>query len=170
MVLRADAQRNLDRLLAAARECFAERGIDVSVDEVARRAGVGHGTAFRHFPTKDALVSAVIRKELEELIELADEALLDPDPGAGFERYFRAMAAAYGKNQGLVEGFKRCIETEQAQALLAGAARLVERAQACGAVRPELDADDVLALIKPASEYPDVILAGLRPEAASISR
>ena len=60
MTLRADAQRNLDRLLEAAAECFAEQGVDASIDEIARRAGVGHGTVFRRFATKDALLAAIL--------------------------------------------------------------------------------------------------------------
>jgi AcrR family transcriptional regulator len=59
-VLRADAQRNLNRVLEAATEAFAEFGADVSVDEIARRAGVGHATVFRRFPTKEALIAAVV--------------------------------------------------------------------------------------------------------------
>ena len=64
MTLRADAQRNLDRLLDVAGECFAEQGLDVSVDEIARRAGVGHGTVFRNFPSKDDLVIAVLNERI----------------------------------------------------------------------------------------------------------
>ena len=67
MTLRADAQRNLDRLLEAAAECFAEQGVDASVDEIARRAGVGHGTVFRRFPTKDALLAAVLATQMLQL-------------------------------------------------------------------------------------------------------
>ena len=65
--LRADARRNLDRLLEAASECFAEQGLDASIDEIAKRAGIGHGTVFRRFPTKEALLVAVIRERLHEL-------------------------------------------------------------------------------------------------------
>ena len=62
--MRADAKRNLDRVIDAACECFAAGGVDVSIDEVARRAGVGHGTVFRRFPTKEALLDAVLGKEM----------------------------------------------------------------------------------------------------------
>ena len=66
--LRADAQRNLDRLLGAASECFSEQGVHASVDEIARRAGVGHGTVFRRFPTKDLLLEAVLARELDRML------------------------------------------------------------------------------------------------------
>jgi AcrR family transcriptional regulator len=165
-MLRADAQRNLDRLLGAACECFAERGLEVSVDEIARRAGVGHGTVFRRFPTKDALVTAVVLRELESLVEATEAALAEPDAGAGFERFFRTAAAAYGRNRALIEGFERCVEVPQLIAFKDAARRLVRRAQKAGAVRRNLSADDVLALVPAASRYPDVILAGLRPPAA----
>jgi len=166
MVLRADAQRNLDRLLEAAGECFSEQGIDCSVDEVARRAGVGHGTVFRRFPTKEALLQAVIARELDRFADLAEEALADPDPGLGFERFFRAVAEAYGRNRALVEGFDHCAELPQKIALGERAERLVRRAQKAGALRRDLRSADVFALVPAASRYPDVILAGLRPTPA----
>jgi AcrR family transcriptional regulator len=165
-MLRADAQRNLDRLLGAASECFAERGLEVSVDEIARRAGVGHGTVFRRFPTKDALVTAVVLHELEGLVAATDAALADPDPGSGFEQFFRAVAAAYGRNRALIDGLDRYDEMPQLVAFKSAARGLVRRAQKAGAVRRDLDADDVLALVPAASRYPDVILAGLRPPGA----
>jgi AcrR family transcriptional regulator len=167
VTLRADAQRNLDRLLSAAGECFAERGLDASVDEIARRAGVGHGTVFRRFPTKDALLTAVLGRELERLHEAAEEALADPDPGAGFERFFRAAAGAYGRNRALLEAVDRFGELPPKLALEDAASRLVRRAQRAGVVRRDLGVEDVLALVPAASRYPDVILAGLRSPAAT---
>src|SRR3954466_6557972 len=73
--LRADAQRNLERILVAAREAFAERGLDVGVEEIARRAGVGKATFFRRFPTKEALVHAVYEGFVTEVEEAVDRAL-----------------------------------------------------------------------------------------------
>src|SRR5260370_39755037 len=98
--LRADAQRNLDRLLQAAGECFAESGLDASVDEIARRAGVGHGTVFRRFPTKDALIAAVIDANVRELTVVAEECHTEV---GGFERLIRTSATSYPQNQSLVE-------------------------------------------------------------------
>src|SRR5437868_5777618 len=85
--LRADAQRNLGRVLDAAAEVFAERGPDASVDEIARRAGVGHGTVFRRFPTKESLVAAVMCRRLEEITAAAEDLLEQPDAGEAFERF-----------------------------------------------------------------------------------
>jgi AcrR family transcriptional regulator len=162
--VRADAQRNLDRLLEAAGECFAADGLDVSIDEIARRAGVGHGTVFRHFPTKDALVEAVLAKELTRLAEVAGEALEDPDPGAGFERFFRAVAAGYARSRALVEGIELCRELPAKVALERSAKRLVREAQKAGTLRSDLSADEIFELVPAASRFPDVILDGLRPQ------
>jgi AcrR family transcriptional regulator len=161
MTLRADAQRNLDRLLDAAGECFAESGVDASVDEIARRAGVGHGTVFRRFPTKDALVAAVIDGHVRALTALAEEVRSEP---GGFERFVRA-AAAIAQNRALIEGINRCRHTPQVEALAAAAEKLVRCAQSAGEVRRDVDVEDVLALIPTASRYPNVILDGLRPPA-----
>ena len=87
--LRADAQRNLGRVLEAAAEVFAERGPAASVDEIARRAGVGHGTVFRRFPTKDALMYAVIERHVAQLSAMAEEALASDDPGEAFFDFVR---------------------------------------------------------------------------------
>jgi len=165
--LRSDAQRNLDRLLGAACECFAERGLHASVDEIARRAGVGHGTVFRRFPTKDALLAAVLGRELDGLVAAAEDGLAEPDAGVGFERFFRAAAAAYGRNRALLEGIERCRTLPQARALKEAGERLVRRAQKAGALRRDLSAQEVFELVPAASRFPDVILDGLRPPGRS---
>ena len=92
--LRADARRNLERVLDAAARCFAEDGPDASVDEIARRAGVGHGTVFRRFPTKDDLVYAVVERHVAQMRTLAEEALDDGDPGAAFFGFVRTRRRA----------------------------------------------------------------------------
>ena len=161
--MRADAQRNLERLLEAAGTCFAERGLECSVDEIAREAGVGHGTVFRRFPSKDALLAAVLGQELDRLLVLARAALAEPDAGAGFERFFRACAAAYGRNRALLEGVERCRELPQAAPLAEAAEALVRRAQRSGALRRDLAREEVFELVPAASRFPDVILDGLRP-------
>jgi len=165
MTLRADAQRNHERVLDAACECFAERGVEVSCDEVARRAGVGHGTVFRRFPTKDALISAVILRRIRDLAAVADAALGEPDPAEAFAGFFREAATAYARDRALVEGFGSCVDAPEVTAFLDAVSRLVEHAQDAGALRRDLSADDVLALVPAASRYPAVILDGLRAAA-----
>src|ERR1700750_2324982 len=81
--LRKDAQRNRDRIIAATRAAFQERGLDVGVDEIARRAGVGMGTLYRHFPTKDALIDAIVDARFAELTAAAERALEAPDAWDG---------------------------------------------------------------------------------------
>jgi AcrR family transcriptional regulator len=160
--MRADAQRNLDRVLVAAGECFAEGGVDVSIDAVARRAGVGHGTVFRRFPTKDALLDAVLGKELDRMLVLVQAALTEDDPWAGFEGFFRAAAEAYARNRALVESKERCGALPQMALLGKAAQEVVRRAQNAGVLRRDLDADEIFELVPVASRYPDVIFDGLR--------
>jgi len=164
--LRADAQRNLDRVLEAASDCFAEQGVDVSIDEIARRAGVGHGTVFRRFPSKDALLSAVVLRRVVELTAAAESALAEPDAGAAFDRFFRMAVDLYAQNRALVEGFGRCVETAEVAAMEDAVGRLVRRAQRAGALRRDVGPRDVLELIPAANRHPDVILDGLRAVAA----
>src|SRR3954466_15110906 len=95
--LRADAARNRARLLAAAKTVFAERGLDATMDEVARRAGVGVGTAYRRFRNRDDLIAALFEERLDEFMEILDTALADPDPWRGLsaflERWMEMQAA-----------------------------------------------------------------------------
>src|SRR3954451_24151192 len=90
--LRADAQRNLERILDAAREAFAESGLDVGVEEIARRAGVGKGTLYRRFPTKEALVQAIVQDRVDELDGIAASCADMPDAGEGFARFLSEAA------------------------------------------------------------------------------
>jgi AcrR family transcriptional regulator len=163
--VRADAQRNLHRVLGAASECFAERGVDVTVDEVARRAGVGHGTVFRRFPTKDALLDAVLGKELDRMLLLVRAGLAEEDAWEAFAGFFRAAAEGYARNRALVEADERCRALPQMPLLKQAAHELVRRAQETGALRRDLDAEQIFELVPAASSYPDVILDGLRGQA-----
>jgi AcrR family transcriptional regulator len=163
--VRADALRNLDRVLDAASECFAEGGVDVSVDEVARRAGVGHGTVFRRFPTKDALLAAVLGKELDRMLLLAQAGLAEEDAWKGFSGFFRAAAEGYGRNRALLEAKERCGALPQMALLQQSAHKLVRRAQKAGVLRRDLDPEQIFELVPAASRYPDVILDGLRGQA-----
>src|SRR5262249_52859841 len=136
--LRADAQRNLDRLLEAAGECFAEGGTGGRVDEIARRAGVGHGTVFRRFPTKEALLLAVVVRRIEALTAVAEEAADAPDVEAAFAGFLRSAGESYARDRALVEGLDRCLDRPELAALITAAARLGSRAHDPGGVRPGL--------------------------------
>jgi AcrR family transcriptional regulator len=172
--LRADAQRNLGRVLDAAAEVLAEHGSDVSVDEIARRAGVGHGTVFRRFPTMDALIAAVVVERLHELIAAAEEALTAEDAAEAFRGFMLRVAQQHARDRRLFECFDKCVETPELTELHRLGEQLVERAKAAGAVRPGLTAADVetifgatLRAAPPglAEHYAEIVLAGLRPPA-----
>ena len=149
--LRADAQRNLERVLDAAAELFAERGCDVSVDEIARRAGVGHATVFRRFRTKDELISAVVTKQIGELTAFVEAALAEEDAGEAFRSFVWQAGETHARNRGLHEGFTRCVDMSdvaEAKAELNGLIdQLIERAQEAGALRKDVSADDVSTLV-----------------------
>lgn len=181
--LRADAQRNLERVLDAATELFAKRGCDVSVDEIAHRAGVGHATVFRRFPTKGALISAVVSKQVRELVGFVEEALDEEDAGEAFRAFVWHTGELYARDRGLDEGFSRCAgepEVAEAKAELDRlVAQLIERAQGAGALRHDVAPEDVSALVSAAirgawsspdpelwRRYVEVVLDGLRPPAA----
>ena len=167
MKLRADAQRNLDRLLEAAGEVFAEQGVDGSIDEIARRAGVGHGTVFRRFPTKEALLAAILAGHMLELTSAAEASYEETDPGEAFDGFVRRVADAYARNRVLVDAVKRCEAMPEVDELVDAVGRLLRRAQDAGAVRRDVSAEDVLALIPTAAVYPDIVLDGLRPRVTS---
>ena len=181
--LRADAQENLGRVLHAAAEAFAEHGPDVSVDEIARRAGVGHGTVFRRFPTKDGLIAAVISTRLRELGDRAECLLAEPDAGAAFEQFVWRIAELHSRDRVLFEGVPRCSDmpeiAEAKQRLQTLVERLVARAQEEGALRRDIRPEDVTGLVGSAMvgstqasgagawrRYIRIVLDGLRPPAA----
>lgn len=169
--LRADARRNLERVLDAAAEVFAEEGPEASVDEIAHRAGVGHGTVFRRFPTKDDLVYAVVERHVAQMRALAEEALADADPGAAFFGYIRGVAELAMTTPGLHKCIAHCGGKPGAAELEELSRKVVARAQRAGAVRQDVKPADVQALVRsaltsaPAGEwrrYLDVVLDGLR--------
>ena len=149
--LRADAQRNLDRVLVAAGEAFAAHGPNVSVDEIARRAGVGHGTVFRRFPTKEALLAAVVAERIHELSALAESLLAEPDAGAAFDGFVWQVAESQARDRALFECGPLCAEVpEVAEAkvrLLEAMTQLVGRAQEQGSLRRDIEPADVPVLI-----------------------
>jgi AcrR family transcriptional regulator len=149
---RADAARNRAAVLAAARRVLAARGLDVPVEELARTAGVGVGTVYRNFPTKDALVAAVIEQAFAELTAAAEAALDDPDPGEAFFALVRGCAATMARDVVLVRAARAADRVEQprpdhVQRLFDATDAVLARAVAAGAVRGGVDAEDVAALL-----------------------
>jgi AcrR family transcriptional regulator len=151
--LRADARRNRDRVLEAARVAFGAEGSDVSLDEIARRAGVGAGTVYRHFATKEALLEAVVFDRIGELVEEARALLDDPDPGRAFSSFVERLGREGARKRDLVEVLAndgihlRLGEAPNLRALTDVLAELLRRAQRAGAVRSDISVDDVMALL-----------------------
>ena len=150
---RADAVRNRARVLEAASEAFAAEGLAVPLDEIARRAGVGAGTVYRHFPTKEALFEAVITDRMTGLAADAEERLTaDTEPGEAFFGFFFALINTGRAKADLAEavaaaGVGLGPETRQAAArLMAGFSALLERARQAGAVRTDVSTQDLHAL------------------------
>ncbi|MEU6561694.1 TetR/AcrR family transcriptional regulator [Nocardia nova] len=149
--LRADARRNRERVLTAAREAFAAEGISVPLDEIARRAGVGPGTVYRHFPTKEALFQAAIVDNIERMIEYARGLEAADDAGAAFFALLDHMV-----NQGSVKrdladalgGHETAEITGPTKEFQATIARILERAQSRGAVRADIGIDDLMRILK----------------------
>lgn len=169
--LRADARRNLERVLDAATQVFAASGPDASIDEIAHLAGVGHGTVFRRFPTKGDLMYAVIERHIAQMSTLAEEALAADDPGEAFFDFVRRVAELNMRTPGLHRCVAQCDEKPGATDLDRLVAKVVSRAQHAGAVRGDVKAMDVKLLVRsaltgaPAGQwrrYLEVVLDGLR--------
>jgi AcrR family transcriptional regulator len=144
---RADAVRNRERVITAARKLMARKGLDAQMEEIAREAKVGVGTVYRHFPTKDDLVDALAAARFERLAELADEALDQPDPGRAFVEFFRAAAEIQVRDRALTEVLVSRPETMRRSAesvdMLGRVAKVMARAQEAGQIRPDARPEDV---------------------------
>ena len=148
---RADARRNRERVLAAAREAFAESGFGVLLDAIAARAGVGPGTVYRHFPTKEALFEAVTLARVRELVALARSGAEAADPGAAFDAFLARIADEAVAKRDLPDALGGVGEAAVAvaRAELHGALdALLVRARAAGAVRDGIAATELIALLK----------------------
>jgi AcrR family transcriptional regulator len=146
--LRRDAQRNRGRIVASARALFATDGIEVSVEEITRHAGVGMGTLYRHFPAKEDLVDAVLEEAFEAYVGLARRALDEDDAWTGFKTFLEQAMELYAANRCLIDvtatsehGRARAQAMRQRIRPLLG--QLVERAQAQGALRSDFTAEDI---------------------------
>ena len=150
--LRADARRNRERVIDAARECFAQAGLDAQMDEIAATAGVGVGTLYRHFPTKQALAEAIATDHFDRLAASALAGLEEPDPWEGFASFLRNSAQAQAGDRALAEVMAAepevmCDAANRRADLHEALAELVLRAQKAGSLRPDLVPADVPMLI-----------------------
>ncbi|MFI8372077.1 TetR/AcrR family transcriptional regulator [Streptomyces sp. NPDC085466] len=149
---RADARLNRERLVAAARDVFAASGPGASLNEIARRAGVGPGTLYRHFPHRSALLAAVLADRIETLGAHAERLLASEDADDALARWLRAFLAHARVNQGmggalLVDSPDASLGFDCHRRILDMAAGLLDRAQRHGTVRADLSADDLLQLV-----------------------
>ncbi|MEU6997507.1 helix-turn-helix domain-containing protein [Nonomuraea sp. NPDC046570] len=167
--MRADARRNRDHLVATARAVIAEEGPEVSLNEVARRAEVGPGTLYRHFPNRRALLLAVFTDRIETLCAQA-ESLSSAAPESALETWLKALLAHTRTDGGLSatmasEGdLAEEVGFDCQARLRAAAGGLLDRAQRAGAVRPDVDVDDLFQLvagIAPASRAERLLLLAL---------
>jgi AcrR family transcriptional regulator len=148
---RADARRNYERVVAAAHEVFAEEGPEASLNEIARRAGVGPGTLYRHFPTRHALLTAVLRDRIEALCGRADELLAAESPDTALAEWLRAFLAHARSGQGLGSALMTAGPDELGfdchQRIRDAAAGLLTNAQRAGTARADLEPGDLLQLV-----------------------
>jgi AcrR family transcriptional regulator len=156
---RADARRNYEKVIAAAREAFSEGGASTSLEEIARRAGVGIGTLYRHFPTRQALLEAVYAHEVEDLCQSAAE-LNGGDEWEALEAWLRRFVAYMATKQALAHElldyvdrdaplFRRCRGS-----IFAAGQPLLERAQQSGVVRPDAELSEIIQMIGGIAKIP----------------
>ncbi|PRY13549.1 TetR/AcrR family transcriptional regulator [Kineococcus rhizosphaerae] len=152
-VLRSDARDNRERVLQAARELFAERGLDVTVREVARRAGVGPATLYRRFPAKQDLLEAAFAEEVRRCSAVVDEGCADPDPWSGFSTIVEQVLVVNSRNQGFTEAFTAADPHEPGLAAHRHAQvrrlrRLMARAREAGDLRADATVDDFVLVLQ----------------------
>jgi AcrR family transcriptional regulator len=151
---RADARRNYQRLLDAAVAVFAERGADdASLEEIARRAGVGIGTLYRHFPSRQALLEAVYRDQVEAVRARADELLTSESPAAALAEWLRVLAAFSSTKRTLTSALLETLGKDSellsacSSVIWEAADELLDRAIQAGEVRPDADGKDLIRLV-----------------------
>ncbi|HEX3648440.1 MAG TPA: TetR/AcrR family transcriptional regulator [Pseudonocardiaceae bacterium] len=151
--MRADARRNRARIVAAAQEAFAAEGLSVPLDEIARRAGVGAGTVYRHFPTKEALFETVVFGRVTAIGERISRWAEDAEPGPAFFTMIEALVEQGAMKRDLVDALTVAgvdISDRLAQArdgIRGSMAVLLARAQAAGAVRTDVTVEDLATLL-----------------------
>lgn len=151
--MRADARRNYERLLAEARSTFAEHGADASLEEVARRAGVGIGTLYRHFPTREALLEALLRDRFDGLCRSAQELMTTEPPDQAMRTWLRGLIGHAGTYRGLTRALVSTLNDPESElyaschSMRTAATQLFERAKQAGLVRVEVRGEDVFLLV-----------------------
>jgi AcrR family transcriptional regulator len=156
---RADARRNHERVLAAAREAFAEGGEATALEEIARRAGVGIGTLYRHFPSRQALLEALYVNELEQIARPAAMPA-DPDPWRALNDWFERLIGYLATKRALADELLNYLApdaplfTECRAKLFAAGEPLLRRTQDAGVVRPDVDFSDVLHMVAGIGKMP----------------
>jgi AcrR family transcriptional regulator len=178
--MRADARRNHDRLLAAAREAFAAHGVDTSLDDIARRALVGPGTLYRHFPNRESLLLAVYREDITRLVAQAEAFAASLPPYEALSAYLKVLLEYMKHKRGMGAAVKSMLGDSAAevswcrQSLHNSISDLLAKGQKAGLIRLDVDSADVVRLVHgvgTASELvPDeadrllgFVLDGLRP-------
>ncbi len=178
--MRADARRNYDNLVVAARKVFADQGGGASMEAIAKQAGVGVGTLYRHFPKRIDIVEAVYRDDVEVLVGSAERGLTDLEPWAALEAWLRAYVD-YGRSKRtflneLHEAFEKNPDLKPASRdrIWDACERVLHRAQEAGEARSDIDGADLMQLVSPmcmnGTLTPDqgdrllaMVLDGLRP-------
>ena len=151
--MRSDAKKNYDQLLQVGREVVAEQGADASMREVARRAGVGIGTLYRHFPSREALLEALLRESFDRLTAKAGELEISDSTGNALVLWLREMVALTHRHRGVISAMTEAIATPDSAlhascvSMRASGAHLLARAQAKGEARGDIDGTGLLALV-----------------------
>jgi AcrR family transcriptional regulator len=157
---RADARRNYEKVLAAAREAFAEGGESTALEEIARRAGVGIGTLYRHFPNRQALLEAVYLNEVDEVCRTAAQ-LDGGDPWEALNGWFERLIGYFATKRALAHELLNYLDTgaplfqECRASLFAAGEPLLKRAQDAGVVRPDVDFSEVMHMLMGIAKIPN---------------
>jgi AcrR family transcriptional regulator len=147
---RVDAVRNRERVLEAAKKVFSAGGPDASLEAVAREAGVGIGTLYRHFPTREALFEAVYRREVQQLADLAEELKEQPDPVEALRRWMRSNVRFVATKKGMLQALALAVDKNSelfaysSDRLTQAVGGLLSRAVAAGEIRNDISAEDLL--------------------------
>ncbi len=151
---RADARRNRETLLAVAVSLLSQSGGDVPLEEIAARAGVGIGTLYRHFPTREALIEAVYRQEIGQLCSAVDQLLATLPPDAALREWMQWFVDYVGSKRGMASALQSLVDAESPSfaptysQIVGALARLLDAGVAAGTIRADSDAEDVLRALR----------------------